>query len=257
MRHIIPDRSAEFPETFKSLWLAGPDTGLESCGILISRCPPGHHGPRLHTHPVDQFYFVIEGETTVQIGTDVLKVPPMSLVRFPAGVPHCNWNETAEYERHLEVFAPAPPKDNVLSYHEGPVPTVPDVAGLVRRVLPDAWPARNFAPQHLAMRAWGSPHCRIYAARVNPGGHGPALHFHDFDQVYFILKGALQVQVGHVVERAEAGSLVVLPRGVVHTNWNADDAEEIHLTLLVPEPDEGVQFDYKVEVKYENAPAFA
>lgn len=251
MRHIVRDRSAEFPEAFKSLWLAGSGDGVDSCAILISRCPPGHRGPRLHTHPSDQFYFVIDGETTVQIGAQVFIVPPMSLVHFPAGVPHCNWNDSSRYETHLEVIVPRPDPNGLLAYFAGEPPLIRNAAALIHTLEPDGWTRNRFASQHLATRATGSEHCRIYAAIVDPGARGPPLHFHDFDQFYFILKGTFAVQIGHDRTMAETGDLVVLPKGIVHENWNASQDEEMHLTIIVPEPKEGSQFDYKVHVEYD------
>ena len=256
MRNLVPSRMSEFDEEFASLRLAGFGDGIDSCAILISRVPPGHRGPRLHTHPSDQFYFVVEGRTTVQIGAETFEVPPLSLVRFPAGVPHCNWNATDEYETHVEVIVPRPPEEQIIAYYDGEPPVVPGAADLIRPLKPDDWTDRPFSSQQLAMREWGSQHCRIYAARVGGGVRGPALHFHDFDQFYFILKGSFAVRVGHEVHSAKAGDLVVLPRGVVHENWNASDEEEMHLTIIVPEPEDGTQFDYKVDVKYDARPPF-
>lgn len=256
MRNIVPSREAEFPETFKSLWLNGPDGGLDSCNCLISRVPPGHKGPRLHTHPVDQFYFVTSGTTTVQIGRQVFSAGPGTLVHFPAGTPHCNWNETDDYETHFELMVPRPPPDRLIEYWEGEVPEVPGATGLIRRLDPAGWPDRPFAGQHLVGRAEGSAHARIYAARSRPGGKGPALHFHDFDQLYYIYAGSLDLTVGHLTATAQTGALVVLPQGCVHTNCNAGAEDEFHLAILIPEPETGAQFDFKVDIQYEAEPDF-
>jgi len=258
MRNIIRNPEAQFPETFKSIYLNGPDGGVDSASCLVSRVPPGHHGPRLHTHPSDQFYFVFEGETTVQIGTDILKVKAPAVVRFPAGTPHCNWNETDAYEWHFELIVPRPPADNVMSYWEGEVPHVPEAARLVTPLRDEDFvKGKQFFFRTVAERANGSPQVRLYAARVPPGAGGPPLHFHDFDQFYYVFGGELTVRVGHEIGVARAGDLVMLPRGCLHTNWNAGDQDEFHLAIIIPEPAEGGQFDYKVDVKYEKEPAFA
>jgi len=249
MRNIIRNPEADFPEGFKSLWLNGPEGGVDSCNCLVSRCPPGHRGPRLHTHGVDQFYFVLDGETTVQIGCEVFKVPPMHMVHFPAGTPHCNWNETAAPETHFELMVPRPPADRLIEYWEGAAPKVPDAA---RLIVPfgegDYTQGRLFASAHLARRETGSPHVRVYAARVPPGGPSLPLHFHDFDQFYYVFGGELTVQIGHERAVARKGDLVMLPKGTIHTNYNLGDAPEYHLAILVPEPAQGAQFDYKVTV---------
>ncbi|MFT3752505.1 MAG: cupin domain-containing protein [Paludibacter sp.] len=256
MKHIVPSPEDQFPETFKSLWLAGPNTGLDSCAILLSRVPPGHKGPRLHVHAVDQFYFILKGRTHVQIGSEVFIAEPGTLVHFPAGVPHCNWNEDDDYEMHLEIMVPPPPPDQLISYHDGEPPVVANAAALFTRVNFSQWNDRPFAIQHLAMRERGSQHIRIYCARVRPGAGVPTLHFHQFDQLYFILDGEFGIDIGLTKMTAGKHSLVVLPAGVVHANTNRSNADEIHLTLLVPEPQPGEQYDYKVEVQYENGPAF-
>lgn len=257
MRNIVRNPEAQFPETFKSLFMNGPEGGVDSCNCLISRVPPGHKGPRLHTHPVDQFYFVLEGETTVQIGRDVLKVGPMTMVHFPAGTPHCNWNETDEYEKHFELMVPRPPKERLIEYWEGEAPDVPDTASLVTPVTGEGYTmGRLFASQHLARRETGSGFVRLYAAKVPPGASGPALHFHDFDQFYYVFGGELTVQVGHERDIARPGDLVMLPKGCVHTNLNEGDADEYHLAILIPEPEAGEQFDYKVEVAYSDEKPF-
>jgi Cupin domain len=64
--------------------------------VLYSRVPPGYHGPKLHTHSVDQIYFVVSGSMRVQVGTQVSTV----MVLIPAGTPHCNWNDGTEDEQH-------------------------------------------------------------------------------------------------------------------------------------------------------------
>ena len=253
MKYIVPSPEAEFPETFKSIWMAGPQTGLDSAGVLLSRCPPGHHGPKTHVHPVDQFYFVLKGTTNVQIGTDVFEVGPNTLVHFPAGVPHCNWNSSDDHEMHLELFVPAPPPPGpeLLQYVEPR--KVENAAQYIHRLRDDGYPDRPFASQQLVRRENGSQHVRIYAARVRPGGKGPSLHFHEFDQLYFILKGSFDIDIGFRTSRAPTHSLVVLPAGILHTNRNDSAEDEIHLTMLVPEPADGKQLDYKVDIRFENA----
>ena len=257
MRNIVRDPSAQFPETFKSLFMNGPTGGLDSCNCLLSRCPPHHKGPRLHTHLVDQFYFVLEGETTVQIGRDIYKAGPMTMVHFPAGTPHCNWNETDSSETHFEFMVPRPPADRLIDYWDNEAPAIADSARLITRLTPDGYTmGRLFASQHLARRETGSEHVRMYAAKVAPRTGGPALHFHDFDQFYYVFGGELTIQVGHDRGVARKGDLVMLPRGCVHTNFNDGGEDEYHLAILVPEPAEGAQFDYKVTIQYSSEPAF-
>jgi mannose-6-phosphate isomerase-like protein (cupin superfamily) len=70
-----------------------------------------------------------------------------------------------------------------------------------------------------------------------PGAEGPPLHTHEFDQFYFVIEGALEVQIGLETHTVGLNNLVVLPAGVPHKQRNASDSDvERHLTILAPEP---------------------
>jgi mannose-6-phosphate isomerase-like protein (cupin superfamily) len=72
-----------------------------------------------------------------------------------------------------------------------------------------------------------------------PGGAGPTTHIHDFDQFYFVLSGSLEVEVALQHHRVKPNTLVVLPAGVPHRQWNGSgDEAERHLAMLVPEPEQ-------------------
>ena len=68
MRHVVPVDFGKFPAGFHSERLATPQTGMDSCIAICSRVPAGHHGPKLHTHPADQFYYVMSGEGEISVG---------------------------------------------------------------------------------------------------------------------------------------------------------------------------------------------
>jgi mannose-6-phosphate isomerase-like protein (cupin superfamily) len=72
--------------------------------------PPGQGGPGLHVHAFDQFYFVLSGRMSLQVGRDTHVVEPNSYVVLPAGTPHRNWNEGPEVERHLAILVPEMPE---------------------------------------------------------------------------------------------------------------------------------------------------
>ncbi len=89
---------------------AGSGTG--SCTVSWIRTPAGGGSPEgLHTHPVDQIFYVLAGLMTIEIHGVREDVGAGSLVVFPAGVPHRNWNDGAEPTIHLAINAPAPPPD--------------------------------------------------------------------------------------------------------------------------------------------------
>jgi mannose-6-phosphate isomerase-like protein (cupin superfamily) len=71
----------------------------------------GGGGGGLHIHDFDQFYYILEGTLTIQIGRKRIDVGPHNLVLLPAGIVHANINERDELERHLTIIVPEPEGD--------------------------------------------------------------------------------------------------------------------------------------------------
>ena len=105
--------AAARPDERFSQWLLDHDSGGKHCSINWIRTPPGGGSPAgNHTHVVDQIFYILSGTMSVEIEGKQYDVPPGSLVIFPAGVPHRNWNGGSEPTVHLAVNAPLPdPKE--------------------------------------------------------------------------------------------------------------------------------------------------
>jgi len=221
----------------------------ESAVVIASHVAAGASAPPHHTHPVDQLYYIVRGEMHAQLGSEEFVAGPDTLVFIPAGTPHHNWNEGSEDEFHFEVLAKAPlPSQPIMTPTDST-----DAGGLPYKVRPvdaDGY-AQNmpgFEIQKLLMASDGSPNMTLYVATVEPGSGGPALHIHDFDQFYYILEGTMSCEIG--LRRFTAGphTLVVLPAGVPHRQWNDGPGRERHLTLIAPEPAPGLPWDIGVEL---------
>jgi quercetin dioxygenase-like cupin family protein len=89
-------------------WLVNRAAGAVHAAVYLAEVPPGKAGPALHVHEFDQFYFVLQGTLSVEIGLQRYHVPPGHLVVLPAQVPHRQWNEQDETEQHLTVLVPEP-----------------------------------------------------------------------------------------------------------------------------------------------------
>jgi quercetin dioxygenase-like cupin family protein len=71
--------------------------------------PPGGGSPRgLHTHDWEQLFYVLEGEMAIEVADRRYDVGPGSLIVFPAGTPHRNWNASDGNTVHLAINAPLP-----------------------------------------------------------------------------------------------------------------------------------------------------
>jgi mannose-6-phosphate isomerase-like protein (cupin superfamily) len=219
----------------------------ESCRVIASHVAAGAAAPPHHVHAVDQLYYVVTGEMQLQLGSERLVAGPDTLVYIPAGTPHHNWNEGEIDEFHFEVLAPTPnPNDLVL------IPTDSTEAGgrpyFVKPLRADGFdPALpGFTMQKLLQRSDGSEHMTLYVGEVEPGGAGPSTHVHRFDQFYYVLDGTLTGEVALDEFTAGPHTLVVLPAGVPHRQWNESSATERHIALIVPEPLSGEPWDIGV-----------
>jgi mannose-6-phosphate isomerase-like protein (cupin superfamily) len=247
---IRPVDLATFPpNAFRSEFVAGPTSGLNSGYLVVSRVPPGVSGPALHTHSTDQLLFTLKGEMTLQLGADVFKVRPETLVLIPANTPHRNWNTGAEEEVHLEIIAPPTPR-NALTEAAEPR-KIPNVESLFRRVadMPIVRPRDGVEYRWLARRQSGSLNAGVHYDETKPDAARQATHIHAFDQAFFVIDGTMHVKIG--VKDYEAGpySYVVLPAGTVHQQWATGTKMVKHLNIQLPAPDESGILDIPVEIK--------
>ncbi len=113
-------RQATFDEAVRTQYLAKRDSDNPSCRIQVSRIAPGHSSPSgFHIHEVDQYYYILSGELKLEIArglytegeeivSDIYTATPNTLVLFPRGVPHRNWNEGSEPVVHIGLLVPEP-----------------------------------------------------------------------------------------------------------------------------------------------------
>ena len=95
-------------QDFRLDWLANRASGATHAAVYLAEVPAGKDGPPLHVHEFDQFYYVLQGTLSVEIGLSRYDVPPGHLVILPAQVPHRQWNEQDETEQHLTIIAGEP-----------------------------------------------------------------------------------------------------------------------------------------------------
>jgi quercetin dioxygenase-like cupin family protein len=96
------------PERFTQM-LLGRDSGGSTCEINCIKTPVGDGSPAgLHTHPFDQVFYVLAGTMSLEIDGARHEAAAGTLVVFPSGVPHRNWNAGAEPIVHLALNVPLP-----------------------------------------------------------------------------------------------------------------------------------------------------
>jgi len=89
--------------------LLDQDSGATTCSINYIKTPAGSGSPAgLHTHVVDQIFYILEGTMSIEVDGQQYQAPPGTLVFFPQGVPHKNWNAGTEPTVHLAFNTPQP-----------------------------------------------------------------------------------------------------------------------------------------------------
>lgn len=107
---------ASGPGERKSQDLIGHGTGVSTCTIAYIQTPPGGGSVTgRHVHDVDQIFYVLSGTMNIEVEGQEYQCPTGSLIVFPAGVPHRNWNGGSEPTVHLAVNTPLPDPGKPLS----------------------------------------------------------------------------------------------------------------------------------------------
>ena len=94
-----PDYTGEHPGAF--LGYARP-MASEQLAVNVrvlepgmTHVPPGGDPTRGHSHrTIEEIYFVLDGELTIKLGDDVLKLGPRDAVLIPAGTPRATRNDS-------------------------------------------------------------------------------------------------------------------------------------------------------------------
>ena len=128
---------------------------------------------------------------------------------------------------------------------------------LIRTLDESKFNPEKFSQVVLADRESGVNSTSLGIFRVPPGGKSPPLHVHRFEQIYFVISGTMQLQIGLEEYTAPANSYVILPPGMPHTNWNASDSELLwFINCRSPEPkDHSEPWDRPVIIGTEEARA--
>lgn len=99
------------------------DSGATSCSVNCIKTPPGDGSPAgMHTHAVDQLFYILSGTMSLEIADHRHIAGPGTLIVFPAGVPHRNWNDGDEATVHLAFNSPLPSPDEPFARPVEPTP---------------------------------------------------------------------------------------------------------------------------------------
>jgi mannose-6-phosphate isomerase-like protein (cupin superfamily) len=84
----------------------GKDYGDIPISFFWMQLPPDE-GPRLHFHPYDEIFVILEGQATFTVGESTLEVAAGNIVIGPAGVPH-QFSKAGEGNLRIVTIHPSP-----------------------------------------------------------------------------------------------------------------------------------------------------
>lgn len=96
--------------------LAERATGSQNLRVNFVEVQPGAGSPDYHIHEFDQFYFILEGGMTVDIGKRRQLAAKHHFVHLPAGIVHRNYNAGDVPEVHFALLAPEPLPGAIFDY---------------------------------------------------------------------------------------------------------------------------------------------
>jgi mannose-6-phosphate isomerase-like protein (cupin superfamily) len=228
MRHIRQFDTDSIKMGGVGPWIISPDEGAE-CTIRVRR---GGGVAKTEVSEMERFAIMLKGQArgSAQDDTDVAN--PGDVIFFPCNVSGAVVGDEAAV--WLEVTA-----QSVNNTDTGLHATAIRV-----EVDESKFEGDRFKYQGIIDRSRGADSMRMNACVVSPAAGSPDFHIHAFAQIYVVQEGEMTIDIGRARYNAGPNTLVYLPAGVVHRNFNASDTVERHISLLIPEPAPGEIFDF-------------
>ncbi len=207
----------------------GKASGAKAISLRVLEFGPGT-SPVLSDRESDEVFYVLEGSCTVVIGEDAYEVGPETGVYLRPGQTLRVENSRAGVVQLISSQCPAEP---VNSGSELP----PIVKLSDRRALPtaDRW-YRVLVDDEI-----GSEQVTQFVGSIPPG-RAPD-HFHEYEEVLFILRGEGRMWAGETNTPIGVGSCIYLPRGQVHCVENTGSGELRLLGVFYPAGSPAVRYE--------------
>jgi mannose-6-phosphate isomerase-like protein (cupin superfamily) len=110
--HVLKRETAPLymrPVGITSYLLASPRTSsAEHLTTTLAVIQPGGE-QRIHNHPPEQVYFILDGNGLMTVGNETQRVGPGNCVFIPSGQPHGLKNDGDVILRYFSAAAPAYP----------------------------------------------------------------------------------------------------------------------------------------------------
>jgi len=206
----------------------GKASGAKAISLRVLEFGPGT-SPALSNHDSDEVLYVLDGYCNVVIGEDEYELGPETGVYLRPGQTLRVENKGADVVRFISSQSPAEP---VKSSELPPIVKLSD-----RRALPtaDRW-YRVLVDDEI-----GSEQVTQFVGSIPPG-RAPD-HFHEYEEVLFILRGEGRMWAGETNTPIGPGSCIYLPRRQVHCVENTGSGELRLLGVFYPAGSPAVRYE--------------
>jgi mannose-6-phosphate isomerase-like protein (cupin superfamily) len=213
----------------------GKASGAKAISLRVLEFGPGT-SPVLRNRASDEVIYVLEGDCTVMIDDDEYEVGPETGVYLRPGQTLRVKNSGADVVRFVSSQCPEEATGAVAEGHSIKTDLRPVVKLADRRALPtaDRW-YRVLVDDEL-----GSEQVTQFVGSIPPG-RAPD-HFHEYEEVLFILRGEGRMWAGETNTPIGPGSCVYLPRRQVHCVENTGSGELRLLGVFYPAGSPAVRY---------------
>lgn len=264
---ISPRRllSGDTLATGKSTSVGAVVTGDRIHVALVHK--PRGTGSKLHTHPNEQFNYVMQGTLIADIDGQVVRVPAGHVIHIPAGMVHSHVSSPEEDvifvavkdtrhgivgpavdgehngPRHLpgfgseknvwEVGADGLPRPESLNVTGKKVRYVYPIDGLEQ--APEGLCSARVTPKGFVSRKSSSHGAALTGETLHVGlihkarGSGSKLHTHPNEQFNLVIQGKLVGEIDGQSVEVPAGSVIHMPAGVQHSLMASGEGDVIFL----------------------------
>src|SRR5690242_6982753 len=207
-------------------------TGADAISLRILEFEPGV-SPVLQNHDCDEVLYVLDGSCTVVVDGNPYQVGPETGIYVRPGQTFSVENSGPDVVRFVSALSPAP-QTNVRE-QVAPIVKLSD-----RRALPtaDRW-YRVLVDQEV-----GSEQVTQFVGSIPPG-RAPD-HFHEYEEVLFILRGEGRMWAGESNTPIGPGSCIYLPRRQVHCVENTGTGELRLLGVFYPAGSPAVRYEPQI-----------
>lgn len=219
----------------------GKETGAKSISLRVLEFGPGT-SPSLRNLSSDEVFYVLEGNCTLVIDDVAYDLGPETGVYLRPGKMLTVQNAGPDVVRFISSRCPEEESDASGSFEHPPKSDVPPIVKLSdRRALPtaDRW-YRVLVDDEI-----GSAQVTQFVGSIPPG-RAPD-HFHEYEEVLFILHGEGRMWAGETNTSIGPGSCIYLPRRQVHCVENTGSSELRLLGVFYPAGSPAVRYESAAE----------